>query len=93
MDPALGPPLVSFARLPLRPITEPQPYRFDRATTTTLVDEATRTKLLLARHGLRWGLPMPQGEGTVLLMRTTVGLSAVLARLQARADFRAAAGF
>lgn len=81
-----------FAAALMRPVTAPQPFQFDRDTTTALVQQAQETKLLMARHALWHGMPAPTTSGTVLLMRTAIGQAAVLSRLQARADFRAATG-
>lgn len=102
MAPALGMPEAmhpevarawdEFCATLMRPVSAPQPFQFDRSTTSTLVRQAQETKLLMARHALWRGVPTPTTAGTVLLMRTALGQAAVLSRLRARADFRAAAG-
>ncbi len=92
LDPELAAIWLSFARRLMEPVASAQPYVFHNDFTRQLMEQAADAKLAMARRALWTGVPTPTTSGAVLLMRTTVGLSVVLAKLGSRADFRRASG-
>ncbi|NOY24656.1 MAG: hypothetical protein GXP62_02180, partial [Oligoflexia bacterium] len=92
LEPKLSSHLLAFARAMLEPVSAPQPFAFGHDHTTQLMERATKAKLVMARTALTHGVPTPQVDGAVLLMRASVGLAAMLGQLKSCADFRSAAG-
>lgn len=84
--------LAGYSRTLMEPIGRAQPYAFSAEATARLMEHAQQAKAQMIRHGLLSGMPVPQARGTTILMRSSVGMAALLGRLRAEADFAAAVG-
>lgn len=84
--------LAGFSRTLMEPVGLAQPYTFTLDGTARLMEHAQQAKVQLLRHGLFSGVPTPRARGATILMRSSVGISALLGRLRATADFAAAVG-
>ncbi len=84
--------LLGFSRTLMEPVGPRQPYRFTPEGTARLMEHAQQAKAQMIRHGLLAGMPTPRARGVTVLMRSAVGVAALLGRLRAQADFAAAVG-
>jgi len=84
--------LAGFSRTLMEPVGRVQPYTFTAEGTARLMEHAQEAKAQMIRHGLLSGMPTPRARGATILMRSSVGIAALLGRLGARADFAAAVG-
>ncbi|MEO1269658.1 MAG: AarF/ABC1/UbiB kinase family protein, partial [Myxococcota bacterium] len=79
--------LVRTMRLCFEPLAAPQPFRFTRDYTAGITQMVMDAKMVAARRLLSTGIQEPKMEGFVFLTRIIFGLSSLLARLEAQADW------
>ncbi|MCP4808183.1 MAG: AarF/ABC1/UbiB kinase family protein [Proteobacteria bacterium] len=77
-----------YLRLTMEPVAGPQPFRFSRAYTESLMRDAMSAKQRMATIALRHGLPVLKTPGMVFMGRINVGLASILATLGTEADWR-----